>query len=275
MSELSTMIDQAQALVQQHAPPEVLHQAVPMAILLLVGGIGVSVLGAKLSRVAATLAFAIAGGVGGYYFALQSGFVMPVCVGGGALVSGVIGYQTLRFWVGALTAGVLAAVSLGVFGYQRVTPYWQEFEKSQEVASEGGEFTFTVPSPQEQQAYRDRSPVESAQEFWAFASERDPSLTQGARSIGIIAILAGLCLGVVAMRWALILSTGMLGTGLVTAGAATLIGHYWPQQGYEAFAARPAVFGALIGGFLVSSLIVQTALTKPAREAKGEPSKKA
>ncbi len=59
--------------------------------------------------------------------------------------------------------------------------------------------------------------------------------------IGIMAALTGLCLGVVAMRWALILSTAMLGTALVTSGMATLVSHYWPDQGYQAFAERPAV----------------------------------
>jgi len=274
MSEFSTMIEQAQSMVQQHAPAEVLSQAVPMAILLMVGGMGVSVLGAKLSRVAATLGFAIAGGVGGYYFAGPSGLPLPVCIAGGGLVAGVIGHQTLRFWVGVLTAGVLAAASLGVFGYQRVAPYVTEFEQSQQITSEDGAFMFTVPSPEEQEAYRDRNPATWAQEFWAFATERDPGLSRSAQSIGILAILTGLCLGVVAMRWALILSTAMVGTALITTGIAGLAGHYWPQQAYQAFEARPALFGAVIGGFLVSSLIVQTAMTRPDAASKGDGSGK-
>jgi hypothetical protein len=274
MTEFSTLIEQTRTFATQHGPSEMLTQTVPLAILLLVGGCGMSVLGAKLSRVAATLGFAIAGGAGGYYFSLSSGYPVPVCIGAGALLFGVIGHQTLRFWVGVLTAGVLTAVSLGVFGYQRVAPYIAEFEQEQTITSQDGSFTFTVPTPEEQAAYRQRDPGVWAREFWDYAKQRDPALQQSARTIGIITVLTGLCLGVVAMRWALIISTAMLGTGLVTAGVATLIAHYWPEQGYQALEARPAVFGAVVGGFLVSSLIVQTALTKPAAESKGESSRK-
>ena len=275
MSELSTIIEQAQAFAAQHAPAEVLQEAVPLAVLLLIGGVGVSVLGAKLSRVAATFTFGVAGGTAGVVFARQSGYPLPVCIGAGVLLFGVIGYQTLRFWVGVLTAGVLSVVALGTFGYKNVVPHMAEFQQSVQVAPTDGDFIFSVPSPEQQEAYRDRSPGQWAKEFWAFVTERDASLAQGARSIGIIAALTGLCLGVVAMRWALILSTAMVGTGLVTTGVGTLISHYWPEQGYQAFAERPAVFGAIIGGFLVSSLIVQTALTKPAPQGKGESRKKA
>jgi len=276
MSELSTMIDQAQAFAAQHAPSEVLQEAVPLAVLLLIGGVGMSVLGAKLSRVAATFGFAAAGGVAGVYFARQSGYPLPVCIGAGGLLFGVIGYQTLRFWVGVLTAGVLTAVALGTFGYKNLVPHVAEFQQSVQAAEPvDGDFVFSVPSPEQQEAYRDRSPDQWAREFWAFVTERDAGVEQGARSIGIIAALTGLCLGVIAMRWALILSTAMVGTALVTTGMATLVSHYWPDQGYQAFAERPAVFGAIIGGFLVSSLIVQTALTKPAPSGKGESPKKA
>jgi hypothetical protein len=275
MSELTTMIEQAQAFAAQHAPAELLQEAVPLAVLLLIGGVGMSVLGAKLSRVAATLAFGVAGGVAGTYFARQSGYSLPVCIGAGVSLFGVIGYQTLRFWVGVLTAGVLCTVALGTFGYKNLVPHVAEFQQSMQVAPSDGDFVFSVPSPEQQEAYRDRSPGQWAKEFWAFVAERDAGLEQGARSIAIIAALTGLFLGVVAMRWALILSTAMLGTGLVTTGMGTLISHYWPEQGYQAFAERPAVFGAIIGGFLVSSLIVQTALTKPAPHGKSESPKKA
>jgi len=273
MSELTTMIEQAQAFVAQHAPADVLQEAVPLAVLLLIGGVGMSVLGAKLARVAATFAFAATGGVVGIYFARESGYPLPVCIGAGGLLFGVIGYQTLRFWVGVLTAAVLCTVAMGVFSYKNLVPHVAEFERSVQVAPAEGDFVFSVPSPDQQQAYRDRSPGQWAKEFWAFVAQRDAGLEQGARSIAIIAALTGLCLGVVAMRGALVVSTAMLGTGLVTAGTATLLSHYWPQEGYQAFAERPAVFGAIIGGFLVSSLIVQTALTKPAPQGKAESSK--
>ncbi len=270
MSDLSTLIDHAQALAAQHAPADLLNETVPLAVMLLVAGVGLSVLGAKMARVASTFTFAGAGAVAGFYFARQSGYPMPVCIGAGALVFGVIGYQTMRFWVGVLTAAVLSAVALGAFGYQRVVPHMTEFDQSMQTETVNGEFTFSVPSPEQQAAYRSRSPKQWAQQFWAFATQRDGALEQGALTLGVVAVLTGLCLGVVAMRWALILSTALLGTSFVTAGMSTLVSHYWPEQGYEAFAARPAVFGAIIGGFFVSSFIVQTAITRPVPAAKVE-----
>lgn len=271
MSDLSTLIDHAQALAAQHTPADVLNEAVPLAVMLLIGGVGLSVLGAKMARVASTFAFAGTGAIAGAYFARQSGFPLAVCIGGGGLLFGVIGYQTMRFWVGMLTAAVLASLALGAYGYQRVVPHVAEFEQSMRESANDGDFVFSVPSPEAQQAYRDRTPKQWVQQFWAFATARDGTLEQGARTIGIVAILTGLCLGVVAMRWALILSTAFLGTGLVTAGMSTLVSHYWHGQVYQAFSARPAVFGAIIGGFCVSSLIVQTALTRPAPAGKPEP----
>lgn len=270
MSDLSTLIDRAQALASQHAPADILNEQIPLAVMLLIAGVGMSVLGAKTARVASTFGFACAGAVAGTYFARQSGYPLPVCIGAGGLLFGVIGYQTMRFWVGVVTAGVLSAVALGAFGYQRVVPHVAEFEQSMRAETNEADFVFSVPTPEQQEAYRNRTPKQWAQEFWAYAVQRDGALEQGARTLGIVAVLTGLCLGVVAMRWALILSTALVGTGLVTGGIATLVHHYWPGEGYEAFAARPAVVGAIIGGFFVSSFIVQTAITKPAPAGKSD-----
>ena len=84
-----------------------------------------------------------------------------------------------------------------------------------------------------------------------------------------MALLTGLCLGIVAVRWALILATSLVGTVLVTTAAATLLTRSVPES-YQAFQSNPGLVGVGVGGFLVTSLILQTMLSRKSPAAKGE-----
>ena len=57
--EIIAILDQARVFVQQHAPSELLTEAVPFGIVCLVAGIGLSVLGAKLGRFSMTCGFVL------------------------------------------------------------------------------------------------------------------------------------------------------------------------------------------------------------------------
>ena len=87
--------------------------------------------------------------------------------------------------------------------------------------------------------------------------------------IGVVALLTGLCLGLAAARWALIISTSLVGTSFVATGLATLLTHSVPDS-YQAFQNNPSVVGIGLGGFLVTSLVLQTLLSRKSTSDKSE-----
>jgi len=264
MNELETIIEQVRVFVVQHIPGEVMQQALPFGLVCLAIGIMIAVLGAKLARLGISGVFAIGGAVLGLFFARQTDFPAIICCLVGALALGVVGYHTVRMWVGVVAAGVFTLVALGAFGYQKVMPHLAEFEASPKGALVSGDpSAFTLPSPAEQQAYRDRDPQQFAQELWAFASDKDANLERNGKAVALLAIVAGLSIGVAAARWALILSTSLVGTGLVATAMGTLTNTYAPVS-YQSLYERPTLLGVGVGAFLLISLIVQTLLTRKA-----------
>jgi len=268
MNEIEIVLEQARLFVVQHAPTDALSRAVPAALVLLVAGIGLSVLGAKLARFGVTSAFVVLGGVLGSRFGQEMGFQPLICVLVGAFLIGVIAYQTFRLWVGVGAAVVFSSLVLGTFGYQRVMPYVAEFERGAQQPSIQSPITFAVPTSIEQQAYRERTPRQWAEEFWSFVTLRDAIVAKNTKGLATVALLTGLCLGIVAVRWAMILATSLVGTVLVTTAAATLLTRSVPES-YQAFQNNPSLVGIGVGGFLVSSLILQTMLSRKSPSKKG------
>lgn len=267
--EIAAILEQARLFVLQHAPGDLLTEAIPFGILCLVAGIGLSVLGAKLGRFGITCAFAALGAGIGTFFARETGFSTPACGLVGALMVGVIGFHTFRLWVGLLVAVVLSSAVLGVFGYQRVIPHVAEFQRVGIAPTTEASGTFVLPSPEKQEAYLKRTPRQWAEEFWAFVAEKDGQIGQRTRSLALAAMITGLCLGVLAVRWALILSTALVGTALVSTGIATILTQSVPES-CAAFGQHPNVVGIGMGAFLVSSLILQTMLTRKAPSGNSE-----
>lgn len=269
MNEVAAILDQARLFVLQHAPAQILKEAVPFGIIVLSVGIGLSVLGAKLSRFAFVCAFIGLGAWVGIYFARQTGFPTPVCGLVGAALIGLIGYQTFRMWVGVTVALVLSSLALGAFGYQRIVPHVAEFEQTGTTQAVESPVSFELPSPEQQQAYHERTPWQWAEQLWAFVTQKDAHIERNGKAVGLAALVAGLCLGVVATRWALILATSLVGTALVTTAIAALLTHSVPET-CQAFQQRPGLVGVAVGGFLVSSFVLQTMLTRKAPVAKAE-----
>jgi len=269
MNEIETILEQVRLFVVQHAPTDAMRGAVPAALIFLVAGVGLSVIGAKLARFGVTTAFVALGGVAGAGFARELDFHPLIGVLVGGLLIGIIAYQTFRLWVGLGAAVVFSSLVVGTFGYQRVVPYVAEFEQGVQHSVVAGPITFAVPTTLEQQAYRDRTPRQWAEEFWAFVTQRDANVARNTKGLATVALLTGLCLGIVAVRWALILSTSLVGTVLVTTAVATLLTHSVPES-YQAFQHNPGLLGVGVGGFLVTSLILQTMLSRKSPAAKGE-----
>lgn len=267
--QLAAILEQCRLLVLQHAPADVLKEAIPFGIVCLIVGIVLSVLGAKLARFALTCGFALLGGYLGSVFGRETGFPMPVCGIVAALMIGVVGYHTFRLWVGLAAAAVLSAVVMGTFSYRHVVPHVVEYQQSISNVAAAEPGTFSVPSLDQQQAYRDRTPQQWAQELWTFVSAKDVRIERQGKALGLAALVTGLCLGVVAVRWALILSASLVGTALVTTALGTLVTHSFPGS-YQSFEQHPGLVGVGVGSFLVTSLVVQTLVTRKAPSEKKE-----
>ncbi len=279
MNDIQPILEQARAFIAQYVSPELMTRTAPLAIVLVVAGVGFSVLGAKVARPALTTMLGLVGAFAGARFARElgcavtSGWPVPPSVIGavvGAVMLGTIAHLTFRIWVGAGTAAVLTALALGGFGVQRVVPHVADFDAAVTVSPLAGGEAFSIPSPGQQQTYRDRSPREWARQLWSFVTEKDASLERNSRLLGLGTAAAGLFLGVVLVRWMLILSTSLVGAALVTTGLATLFTHFVPGS-YQAFVDHPAMVGMGVGGLIVTSLIVQTLVTRKPPTSRGTP----
>ncbi|MBI1825402.1 MAG: hypothetical protein HY287_05565 [Planctomycetes bacterium] len=263
MGDIPTILEQATLFVQQHAPADILRQAVPAGVSLLILGILLSVLGAKFARFGFSTFFILLGASAGLAFARERNFQPLAGAAVGAALVGAFGFLTFRLWVGALTGIVLCLAAAGFFGYYNVIPHVGEFEQTTGImaAKDSGANTFTIPTPEQQQAYRDRSPSEWASRFWSYIREHHWSSACVSETIAAVALLSGLCIGLLATRAALIITTSLVGTSLVTAGMATLLTHSVPQS-CQAFQQNPGLIGIGLGGFLLTSLVLQFMLSR-------------
>lgn len=271
MNELTTIWEQFSLFLSQHVPAGFLQQAGWVAVGTLVLGIGISVLGAKLARFAMTSAFVVGGFAAGFFFGQAFGYTSLLCGFVGAALIGAIGFLTFRLWVGVTAATLLCVVALGVFGQQRLLPHVGEFQQSMMAWSPtDGPVEFSVPTPEEQAALRDRTPEQWAEQFWSYVKLRDLDADRQVRVIGIVALLTGLLLGMVAVRATLIIGTSVVGTILVSTGVATLFARFVPD-GYHAGFQHAGVVGIGVGSFLATSVILQTLVTRSARSRSEEP----
>ncbi|MFQ5589913.1 MAG: hypothetical protein ACE5HE_02005 [Phycisphaerae bacterium] len=267
MTDLTPILDQLRTFAEQSGHADIDTLAVPAAIVCLVAGIGLSVLGAKLARPAITIALAALGGTVGVWFARTAGFSYPIgaVVGtiAGAVVFGTIAYRTFTVWVGVGTALVFSSLALGTLGGQRVFPHYAEFAETMNPVLPDS-VGFAVPSPEQRDEYLTKPPRETALEFWAFVTDEDASVATQGQLLGVGAAVAGLFLGVVAVRWMLIVSSALLGTALLAAGVGTLLRVICTPESFQALQSHSTAMGMGVGAVLVTSLILQTLLTRKA-----------
>ncbi|MBU0719087.1 MAG: hypothetical protein KJ749_12620 [Planctomycetes bacterium] len=273
MNEIMPLFDRACQLVEQGVPPQILDQAVAMSVVVMVFGIGLSVLGAKLAKPGLAATLAILGGAGGYAFARAAGVHPIIGAVVGAGMFGVIGALTFRAWVGVVTALVLSTVVLGAFGVDRLGPHLADFETAPPWSAGSTALAVDATMAADGTALVNQTPLEWLARFWDFATGRDVDLQLNSQLIGIGALVTGLFLGVIATRWMLILSTSILGTMLMAGGVMAFLTHCIPGT-YQSFLGNPGIIGMGIGGFLVTSLILQTQLTRRGPSRENEPKSK-
>jgi len=163
---------------------------------------------------------------------------------------------------GVAVAAVISSVVLGTFGYQTMLPHMSEFREAQ-LAMVEDTTGFTIPTSEEKAEEIDFASTvkKKGQQFWDFVVGRESGIEHRIQAIGIGSIIAGLFLGVLAVRWAMVLATSLIGTVLVTSGVATLLSSLFPGS-YQSFLSHPQVAALAVGVFLTTSLALQTSLTR-------------
>jgi len=232
-------------------------------------GITLSVLGAKFARSGLTSAGVIVGGMTGVYVARAAGYapLFGGLIGAGMLAT--VTFITFRLWVGVLTAAVFGSVALGAFGYREVAPQIVDFQHGQ-VMPQPITHGLDILQSNDMATTSSETGIPSdpklwLEKFWTYVTQRDRSLVLNAKLISLAAMFTGLFLGVIIVRSMAIVSTSILGTSIALSGVATLLAQMAPGA-YGALQHKPSVLGMGVGGFFVTSLILQTLLTRKAPE---------
>ncbi|RJP39703.1 MAG: hypothetical protein C4547_03320 [Phycisphaerales bacterium] len=263
---MSEFLNAIQTFLQQSVSQATLEQAPKVAVVALIVGVLLSVLGAKLARSALTLAGVVVGGyVGLNILAHDTDFPRALCVLLPAAIVGGIAYQSYRLWSGALAATLITALAMGTFSYQRVLPYVAELQAA------AAEAAASVPPPgqlelptADQLHAAPASAAETLRGYWTRASEADPRLVPHARSLATAAALMGLLVGMIFLRASMILCTSFLGTVLLGSGMTEIIRAFSPGF-YQSLVDYPNVGATAMGACFVISLIMQARLTRPSR----------
>lgn len=262
METLTPYVQELQQWASQVSPPSGSVGAFITALLIVLGGLGMSVFGAKLARPVLTLGFIVLGAALGNAYA--EAFALPAapCILGGLVLVGIAGFLLFRVWVGALTGLVLSMVALGAFGYARLWPQVDQFHAQvvSAAAEQPAEAVSVVTAPDATAA--SLPPDQWVSEFSSYVAANDPNAERFAGAIATAVLLIGLLIGVAAVRTSLVLTTSVIGTLLVATGMAALC-YQWMPQVYRAAAGNPVLTGGLVGVFLLSSLALQAILTRP------------
>ncbi len=272
MNALQHAIDHVRSLANHHLPVDatVSVSIVVPAVLLIVGLI-MAVLGAKLVRPILTLGFAGLGcAIGvwcGQAWALPMGITSTV----GTVVLGIAGFLLLRLWVGLAACIFFSVVSAGLFGSPTVLSHLDSYAiAAPEALVNAGDVT-DVGSAGSLRAIR----VNPEFRTWATGFWNDVQIKHASfgRHLGLITIAAGifgLLLGLMAVRFTTVLLTTLIGTSLLTSSATALSFQIHPTL-YQGIVEHPQMFAAAAGSFVICSFVLQALLTRS--DKSGSPKK--
>lgn len=270
MDDISQLGEQARMFFEHHVPAEVtMPLFIAMPIGLIVVGLGLAVLGAKMAKPALAVAFTLAGVVGGgLVLGAATGVAPGIGMLIGGLVCGVTGYMLHRLWVG-LAAAILISTLAGVgFGAQSLLPALQAYDVEFPHMAAADANHFTVPekdreakifSTEFQQWVEDSG--DWGLGFWKHASASNTRLTRFLPMVAFGAGLVGLVLGLLAPRLMMISLTSVIGVAFMMSGS-TVLTHRFEPVLYASAVGHPRAMGMACGALLLGSLILQTLLTR-------------
>jgi len=262
MNALQQLGEQVRLFCEHHVPTEATLPVFVAGPAVLVGvGVITAVLGAKLVRPTLTLTFAIAGAVVGANVGESLGISLPLTSALTAAVFGLAGFYFLRLWVGLLTCALFAGLATGSYGAHRLMPQLETYGQTPPEVIAEQNANFTVPSIEAQQMQLNPEFKTWANQFWNDATAADQTLQRDVVVAGIAAGVFGLLLGLVAVRFTLIVVTSAIGTSLLLCGATALV-HQLQPEFYRACVTHPQAAGIMGGTCLLASLVLQFLLTR-------------
>ena len=250
--------------IRQHAPVQDLPRSDVLLGSMLVIGVLASTLGTKLARPIVTLTFAAAGGVAAGLYGGAFDLPLPVTVILASVLAGLAGVLAFRLWVGIGAGALLALIALSVYGSAYIIPHLQTFP----APGPGAAAEYTIPDvPLEQQNTWDTLGHE-AERFWAHLKTQQADVEKYTLLIAAAAGLFGLVLGVLAVRFTLVVLTAGAGTLLVSSAVGLSLQSYWPHV-WESLPAHATEANVALLAFFAASLVLQTLLTR--RPPQAEP----
>lgn len=222
-------------------------------VLSLLGGLALSLAGAKLLRVSLGVLFTGGGGVLGAEVARLYGFPLLAGVVVGAVVLGMIGYLLFRMWLSALAGLLFAVLAVGTVVMPQMPRLWDEFEQSRTGAGPGGT-EFSLPTPGAQTAGADTA--EYWLDFGRFVGEKRPELVRQTVFVASVSFLFGAAIGLFAYRWAMVLGTVLAGTVLLLFALGALAHRYQPAA-LEWCRANPRIMLGILLAWLFLAILLQ------------------
>ena len=262
MNALEQITEQVRLLAEHHLPTET---AVPVFVVgpavLVILGLLTAVLGAKLARPTIALGFAIGGAAFGGAAGQMLAVSVPLCAVIGAAVFGVSGFVLLRLWVGVATCVLFSVIAAAGYGTHRALPHLESYAEPAPPAVVSPEHRFGTPEPRIQELHLNPEFNEWLEDLYRHVTSNDATLQRNLVLSAALAGIVGLILGLVAVRFTLIVLTSMIGTALLIGGTTVLACHYKPEF-YRAAMAHPEALGMACGTFLLGSLVLQGLLTR-------------
>lgn len=250
-------------LVHHYVPAGAIPPALPTAVVVLIFGVGLCVLGAKLARWSVTIVLAVVGLTLGLRLSQQVDLSTPLCALFGALLLGGFTFYFHRFIVGIFTGVFLASVAFSFVSAEYVLPHWQDFDRVERpVIGAVEDFHPGTGVGNEALSAGWDKLEEYGSRFGSYLIEKEPRIKSYAAVSVIVAGLAGVAMGIFFCRFTLILFTAAFGTSLIGSGLAAL-GSYYGMDLAQTFRGSPELTAGALAAFFLVSVVLQTMLTRP------------
>ncbi len=273
MENIQHVFEPLRAIIERYIDVDA---AAPMLVAgpcaLVAVGLILAVLGAKMARISMTTSFAMMGVVLGGLLGQRLSWSVSITPIIGGVVFGVCGWVLYRLWVGLATGLLLAFLAVGSYGSSTLLPQFDTYDAPPQIITGPDQSSATLGEAV-RTIHLNPEFKEWLRGFWGHATASNKSME---RNLGLFAAAAGIVgvlLGLLAVRFTLVMVTSVLGTGMLLAGATALVQQFLPEF-YKAGSAHPQGMGVAAGTLLMGSLVLQGLLTRTdkRRRAKSEDS---
>ena len=256
MDQLPSGIEPVLELIRYHVPPAWLSSALAGAGVVGFLGLILALWGTRVFRPVLVLAFAAGGAWVGLAGNQWLGLGQWFCLISAALVFGALGFVLYRLWVGVGWAALLVCAGLSVLGYRQALPHWEAFDQSRLTEAILAEDAFQPPTVEEQASFNQPDPAVVLGKFGSYLAENVPHIQRNALLIIVLVGVVGLLMGLVAVKFTVILASSLVGVSLLGSAVGYGLQRFEPEI-LERALGRPAAVWAGLGLAVVLSMAIQ------------------